>query len=737
MRIRGCLDHIDLYEDFSADSKNVREAKKQTKGSMEKGISAYQVGDFQKCMSFMAECAKQYPSDSIVFDYLKRSHYYFKFPPDSVEHLDMGENLLLDWNFRRRYSRKPIKLKARICGRNGELLLQEEEITVVNFSSKGLCFKSNLFFKLQETLLITLTDPALGEILKVAQVRWAETTAEGESLVGLETEALELVDLDKSNSLIASYVKAPEQAMKVLILDDDLSQCRQTRQRLKQEGIEAGYITHSKDLVEKLESDHYQVLLLDLFMPDVDGFDVMKMLKTHERWCYLPVIVMTSETSNDELINKCFQLGASDFINKPPQIKALMARLRASVNTATVIKMKTEENKDMNTKLKQLLVRSEEDSRHKAMILANMSHELRTPLNGLVSTIDLIRSFSNETEEYEQLHQLMKRSSQRLVQTVNSFLNFSDSDSEEESSVVKAFHLEHTLESSVQQMAQKYIQKSLSFSLVLDPEVPLELKGDVMRFRQCFDSILDNAFKFTLDGEVTVLVVKLDISEHKARFRVHVADTGIGFDVSKADDLFEEFVQQDQSLSRNFEGSGLGLAIAKRSCHQLKSKIECKSVLGKGSEFWFDVEFDLQIPHQKHPSSLLASEPVEEKPKSILLVEDNEDNVELVQLLLRKKPWKLSIAVDGAQGVQKVKELSFDCVLMDVNMPVMDGLTATREIRALDDRERAQVPIVALTALVAAQDRQNCFDAGMNDYLSKPIEKKDLIAKIEEWIQQT
>jgi signal transduction histidine kinase len=389
----------------------------------------------------------------------------------------------------------------------------------------------------------------------------------------------------------------------ILIIDDDLTLCRSLRESLKEHGFSSGYIIDPKLLLEKLDSATYDLILVDLFMPDMDGFEVIKIIRNHEKWDTLPVLAMTSDTS-DELIDRCFSEGFNDFIFKPPQMKPLIARMNASLNIANIMQKRKDEVELANKKLKEFLIRSEEESRNKGLFLGIMSHELRTPLNGMVAAIDLLADDS-DGELNEDLYGLLQRSSQRMQETVTSVLDYANLESLNYTCQMLEFVLRDRIAECTKKMAQKYASKEIDLELHVDKHVPKILVGDGTRLAQVMTVLLDNAYKFTKEGMVSLIVNLVSENEVGLTCRFEVVDTGVGFDELNSEMLFNSFVQVDQSLTRSFEGSGLGLSIAKRCCDILKSELQYSSEVGKGSHFWFETEFK-KTSSYKSPSQIIT-----------------------------------------------------------------------------------------------------------------------------------
>lgn len=274
--------------------------------------------------------------------------------------------------------------------------------------------------------------------------------------------------------------------------------------------------------------------------------------------------------------------------------------------------------------------------------------------------------------------------------------------------------------------------KKLYFGLSIGDDVPEVIAADPSRLRQILQNLLANAIKFTEKGSVSVTVKMLPKEQQRAgnvpMMIFHISDTGIGISEQDQQRLFQEFSQVDTNLDRRFGGSGLGLAIAARLVMLMGGKIGCHSVPGVGSTFWFTLP--VRTNGTVHEQSRTDSSGLQ--PVNVLLVEDSQTNQMVATAMLEKTGCRLTIANNGYESLEKVQQADFDIVLMDVSMPGMDGLEATRRIRALGGKYQT-LPILAMTAHAFAHDREACLEAGMNDYLSKPLQREQLYSLLKKW----
>ena len=372
---------------------------------------------------------------------------------------------------------------------------------------------------------------------------------------------------------------------------------------------------------------------------------------------------------------------------------------------------------------------AEEASRTKSEFLANMSHEIRTPMNGLIGMLGLL-----EKAPLDALHHHYVESArtcgQQLLRIINDILDLSKIEAGKLELEEVDFSLEALLEELRLLLSIRAQEQSLALFLGPLPGTPNRLRGDPTRLKQVLFNLIGNALKFTAKGAVLVQVETLAFKTDEVRLRFRVIDTGIGIPAGKLGEVFEKFTQADTSTSRNYGGTGLGLAICRQLVTLMGGEIGVSSTENWGSEFWFTVRL--------RPAALEASEPAlvlaPLKPKRelgmlrILLAEDNVVNQLLAVILL--EGWGVTVEVvgDGLEALEALRKSHYDLVLMDIQMPNLDGFMATAQLRqpesgVLDPR----VPVVAMTAYAMREDRQRCLEAGMDDYLAKPIEPATLL----------
>ena len=370
-----------------------------------------------------------------------------------------------------------------------------------------------------------------------------------------------------------------------------------------------------------------------------------------------------------------------------------------------------------------------------------MSHELRTPINGIVGMTDLALE-TPLTDEQREFLTIARNSATALMAVINDILDFSRSETgklQMESLPYDPVEVAKEACSVVRPLAQS---KKLALAYRAQGDVPVSMKGDPTRVRQVLLNLLGNAVKFTEHGRIDLVIGCDGLGTARPLLHVAVRDTGIGVAPHMQERIFEAFVQEDASTTRRYGGSGLGLSIARRLVELMGGRIWLESVKDMGSTFHVTLPLveprwaEPQIVEEAPVAEVAATPPPASGSPPVLLVEDNLANQKLMRWVLERQGFQVTLAADGAQGLQAFSQSHFDAVLMDVQMPVMSGLEATRLIRELErDRGGVRTPVIAVTANAILGDREACLAAGADDYLSKPFTAQQLREKIETWVR--
>lgn len=372
----------------------------------------------------------------------------------------------------------------------------------------------------------------------------------------------------------------------------------------------------------------------------------------------------------------------------------------------------------------------------KSQFLANMSHEIRTPLNGIMGMMQLLE-MSDTSPEQRELIEISKTSSDLLLKVINDILDYSKIEADRIELESERFYIKDFLEDSLLVFKASLQEKKLMTQVRIQEHVPEVVIGDLYRLRQILINLIGNAIKFTDQGEISIGARRIESStEDSVELEFFVSDTGIGVPSEKIDTIFQSFSQSDSSHTRVFGGAGLGLAICKGLVHAMGGRLWVDSKEGEGSTFYFSCvlrEMDHAKVH-KQKTGETSMHCTKRESIKLLLVEDHSISRLVVEKLAKERTWEVTSVSNGKECIEAYERHAFDIIIMDVQMPVMDGFTATAIIRQLEDANDSHTPIIALTSSALEGDREKCLAHGMDDYITKPVHAEDLFTIVEKWM---
>ena len=526
---------------------------------------------------------------------------------------------------------------------------------------------------------------------------------------------------DKNLELLLSTISRiiNNKHTKILIVDDS----KASRYALKTLLHHQNYTTlEASDGLEALKilqkNENIKIALIDYEMPKMNGAELTRIIR--KEYSRTDLSILAISVHSDPLITIEFlKAGANDFITKPYVKEEVVARIGVNIDMI-------DQNKTLQSINKELEVSRENAktaSLAKSEFLANMSHEIRTPMNAILGFINLLFKEEDSQDKIDKL-KIIKESGYSLLTIINDILDFSKVESGKLLIEKTNFNVRELFELVTNLFKEQGLEKNIEVILSIDENIPKIGRGDTTRIKQVYSNLLSNAIKFSnINNKIEV---DIHFIKDENKLLCMVKDYGKGIDKDKIDKIFSAFEQEDNSTTRKHGGTGLGLSISKTLTKMMGGELDVKSVVGKGSEFFFSLDLFSDVDAQIYEKETIIDDDIL-LAGSVLLVEDNKSNQLLMQLILEDLGLDVDIANDGLEAIKAYSLKKYSLILMDENMPNMNGVEATKEIRKLEKSTQCtKIPIVAVTANAFEGDKERFLNAGMDEYVSKPIDNREL-----------
>jgi signal transduction histidine kinase len=543
----------------------------------------------------------------------------------------------------------------------------------------------------------------------------------------------------------------------ILIVDDNPTNLEVLTDALSMYDYQVSVAIDGNSALEQVQYHRPTLILLDVMMSGLDGFETCKRLKSDPKTADIPVIFMTAVTDNESKM-KGFSLGAVDYITKPFNQDEVLARVKIQMQLQQMtsrledqnhqLRQEIERREKLEAQLQEAIAEAVSANKAKSEFLANMSHEIRTPLNGILGYTQILQRGRTFSKAEQKGLNVINQCGNHLLTLINDILDLSKIEARKMELSNTSFHLASFLQGVAEIFSFRAEQKKISFITDFDGCLPSGIKADEKRLRQVLINLLGNAIKFTHHGAVTFKVRCVTPEENKAstvesfddsvKLRFFIEDTGIGISEDEIEKIFLPFEQVGGSKQQS-QGTGLGLTISQKILAMMNSSMQIMSSPNKGSTFWFDL--DCETSHEWTQSARLSDQGTivgyKGSQRKILMVDDRWENRSVIQNLLQPIGFDIIEAHNGQEGIEKALAFTPDLIIADLVMPVMDGFELIRQIRRSPDLQ--QIPIIASSASVFESEQCESIAAGANEFIIKPLSAEVLFDELKtllniEWI---
>jgi signal transduction histidine kinase len=534
---------------------------------------------------------------------------------------------------------------------------------------------------------------------------------------------------------------ALSEKINLLIVDDVADNIMALEASLEQEHLNIFTTTCPKQALQICIDNDISIALIDVNMPEMGGFELLDIIKGDPLTEHILVLLMTGISMDPDHAVKGLEKGAVDYLFKPMDLYILLAKvnsLMTLVNHEKEIQRKNIELQIYQEELFKAIEQTERNRICKENFLANMSHEIRTPLNAIIGLTHLLKD-SPINEDQKEMIKLMGFSSSALLGIVNDILESAKIDAGKIEIVrteTNVINLVETICDLTRPMAN---DKGLELICEIDKDVPAMILADSLRLNQIMMNLVNNAIKFTNEGQIRIQLKFVDKGEETVQLEFIVKDSGIGIPRSSIERIFTRFEQIEDKTWQKFGGTGLGLSIVKRLIKLKGGILNVESNVGVGTTFSFRNWY--QLANFVEKTDIKEEKQISELPKfedvSILLVEDNQVNQFIITEMLKEWNVKVDVANNGLEAFEKLQNNNYKLILMDTHMPVMNGYEATKKIRKeMVDTDKRDIPIISFSASVIQRERNEAVKAGVDDFIAKPFEPKILNNKIRKLIDK-